>query len=160
MFGNDIVFGFGFWYVILLCFSLVLEFDLFLLFVCDSDVCVMYISIFKKSKELGFWDENEWFLFDIISFWNVFISFEFRFWEFDLWLDMYSEVGDLRLDEFRDDVSVRFYSNYYSEDLLLWGYFGGDIFRKCNFFEYVLVLSFSRGRDFNGDFLWLRGGFN
>jgi hypothetical protein len=120
---------------------------------CNSDACVMYTSIFKKSKESGLWDENEWPLSDTTSLRNVPTSPELRPRESDLWSDMHSEAGDFRLDELRDDVSVRSYSNYYSEDLSLRGYAGGDLLRKA-------MLSPSRGRDFNGDFARSRGGSN
>ncbi|XP_024358937.1 uncharacterized protein [Physcomitrium patens] len=121
-----------------------------------GDACVMYTSIFKKSKESGLWDENEWPLSDTTSLRNVPTSPELRPRESDLWSDMHSEAGDFRLDELRDDVSVRSYTNYYSEDLSLRAYSGGEILRKWSPLEGML--SPSRTRDFNGELSRSRGG--
>lgn len=121
-----------------------------------GDACVMYTSIFKKSKESGLWDENEWPLSDTTSLRNVPTSPELRPRESDLWSNMHSETGDYRLDELKDDVSVRSYSKNYSEDLSLRGFSSTDVLQKRN----PLASSPSRGRDFNGDYSRSRGGSN
>ena len=63
------------------------------------DACVMYMGIFKKCKESGIWNENEWPLSDTTSLRNVPTSPELRRRESrdsDLWSDITSEAGDLR----------------------------------------------------------------
>lgn len=59
----------------------------------------MYMGIFKKCKESGIWNENEWPLSDTTSLRNVPTSPELRRRESrdsDLWSDITSEAGDLR----------------------------------------------------------------
>uniref|UniRef100_A0A7I4C758 COP1-interacting protein 7 n=1 Tax=Physcomitrium patens TaxID=3218 RepID=A0A7I4C758_PHYPA len=121
-----------------------------------GDACVMFTSVHKKSKESGVWDENEWPLSDTASLRNVPTSPHFRPRESDLWSDMHSEAGDNKLDDLRDDVSVRSYSNYYGEDLSMRAYSGGDFLRKRSPLEGML--SPNRTRDYNGDFSRSRGG--
>lgn len=120
----------------------------------------MYTTIFKKSKESGLWDENEWPLSDTTSLRNVPTSPELRPRESDLWSDMHSEAGDFRLEDLRDDVSVKSYSNYYSEDLSLRGYSGTDMLRKRNPLEQPPSLSPSKSRDMGGEYVRGRGGSN
>lgn len=120
----------------------------------------MYTTIFKKSKESGLWDENEWPLSDTTSLRNVPTSPELRPRESDLWSDMHSEAGDFRLEDLRDDVSVKSYSNYYSEDLSLRGFSGTDMLRKRNPLEQPPSLSPSKSRDVGGEYVRGRGGSN